>query len=389
MELNKSTWKMVRFGDCVIEKKITIDARSCGLERYIAGEHMVSEDLHLRRWGIIGEDYLGPAFHRLFEKGDILYGSRRTYLKKVAVADFDGITANTTFVLREDKEVVVPGLIPFLMLSDAFTNHSIKNSKGSVNPYINYKDIAKYEFLLPPKDQQAKLAELLWAADENEKKQNILSNLLYKVLRVNMKNRFNKLLSSDKKKLMRLGQIGKWLSGGTPSTKNQRFWNANSILWVTPKDAKEEIISSTEDNITEAALEDSSLRLYEPNSFCVVWRSGILQHSLPIIKVEEPFTTNQDIKTFIPNKDVVSEFIRVYLILNSEDILQRCVKSGTTVQSIDSMQFYNYLIPMPEKEIQQSVFEEYNSLYQANKKTKTQVEQIRLIKQALVNQIFN
>lgn len=126
---------------------------------------MNTEDLHLRSWGVIGEDYLGPAFHRKFEKGDLLYGSRRTYLKKVAIADFDGITSNTTFVLKENKDIVASGFIPFLMLSDRFTEHSVKHSKGSVNPYINFKDLAKFEFLLPPIDQQEQLAELLWAGD--------------------------------------------------------------------------------------------------------------------------------------------------------------------------------------------------------------------------------
>lgn len=166
MQLNKQDWQTVSFGDVVSQGKGTIDPKSSGVERYIAGEHMVTEDLHLRQWGTVGEDYLGPAFHRPFEKGDILYGSRRTYLKKVAVADFDGVTSNTTFVIKENLDLVVPGFIPFLMLSERFTEHSIKNSKGSVNPYINFKDITKFEFCLPPYEEQARLAELLWAADE-------------------------------------------------------------------------------------------------------------------------------------------------------------------------------------------------------------------------------
>lgn len=185
MKLDKTKWKKVRFGDLVEERKLTVDAKSSGLERYIAGEHMMSEDVHLKNWGTIGEDYLGPAFHRKFEPGDILYGSRRTYLKKVAVADFEGVTANTTFVLTPRKDAVDERLLPFLMLSDAFTEHSVKNSKGSVNPYINYKDIAKYEFLLPPKDQQARIAELLWAADDVVQKyerDNEKCELIYKCL---------------------------------------------------------------------------------------------------------------------------------------------------------------------------------------------------------------
>ncbi|WP_367156147.1 restriction endonuclease subunit S [Methylomonas sp. HYX-M1] len=100
------------------------------------------------------------------EQGDILYGSRRTYLRKVAVAHFDGITSNTTFVIKANEAKIDKRLLPFVMLSEGFAEHSIRNSKGSVNPYINWKDIANYEFLLPPKNQQAKLAELLWAMDE-------------------------------------------------------------------------------------------------------------------------------------------------------------------------------------------------------------------------------
>ena len=146
--------------------KVDVKPEESGLERYVAGEHMDTDDLHIRRWGIIGDGYLGPAFHRKFVKGQVLYGSRRTYLRKVAVAKFDGICANTTFVLEPSSDELLPELLPFIMQTEAFTEHSVKQSKGSVNPYINWKDIAWYEFALPPKDKQRRIAEILWAADE-------------------------------------------------------------------------------------------------------------------------------------------------------------------------------------------------------------------------------
>jgi len=149
-----------------IQTKEVVDIENTNLTRYVAGEHMFSEDIHLRKWGTVGDGYLGPAFIRKFSKGDILYGSRRTYLKKVAIADFDGITANTTFVIKANEDLIEPVLLAHLMLSHNFTDYSVKNSRGSVNPYINWKDIADYEFLLPPKAEQKRLAELLWAADE-------------------------------------------------------------------------------------------------------------------------------------------------------------------------------------------------------------------------------
>ena len=164
--IDKTGWKKCKFGDVAIQTKEVVDIENRELTRYIAGDHMISEDIHLRKWGNVGDGYLGPAFIRRFSKGDILYGSRRTYLKKVALADFNGITANTTFVIKANKELIEPILLVHLMLSDKFTEYSVQNSRGSVNPYINWKDIADFEFLLPPKSEQKRLAELLWAADE-------------------------------------------------------------------------------------------------------------------------------------------------------------------------------------------------------------------------------
>ena len=172
LQLDKSKWKLTKFGDVAIQQKQTVDRENTELTRYVQGGHMNSEDLHLRAWGELTDEYLGPAFIRRFDEGDILYGSRRTYLRKVVIAPFSGITSNTTFVMKANAEKIDKRLLPYIMMSEGFTENSIKNSKGSVNPYINWKDIAKYEFQLPPKDQQDQLAQLLWAMDEVIEKEN-------------------------------------------------------------------------------------------------------------------------------------------------------------------------------------------------------------------------
>lgn len=166
IHIDKKGWKKCRFAEVAIHTKEIVDIDNTDLTRYVAGEHMDSEDIHIRKWGTVGDGYLGPAFIRRFHKGDILYGSRRTYLKKVAITEFDGITANTTFVIKAKEELIEPVLLVHLMLSKSFTEYSVTNSRGSVNPYVNWKDIADYEFLLPPKPEQKRLAALLWAADE-------------------------------------------------------------------------------------------------------------------------------------------------------------------------------------------------------------------------------
>ena len=161
---NSGGWTPVAFGDVVRKVNDKVDPWESGIERYVAGEHLDTDDLRIRRWGLIGADYLGPAFHMRFKPRQVLYGSRRTYLRKVALADFDGITANTTYVLEtKDAKALMPDLLPFIMQTEAFHAHSIARSKGSVNPYINFSDIACFEFLLPPIQEQARLVDILSA----------------------------------------------------------------------------------------------------------------------------------------------------------------------------------------------------------------------------------
>jgi type I restriction enzyme M protein len=167
---DRSMWQSIRFGNVVRMLKEEVYPGSGEVNRYVAGEHMETENVHIRKWGTVGNGYLGPAFIRRFRKGQVLYGSRRTYLKKVAMAEFDGVTANTTFVLQADEGTLLQELLPWLMLSERFTQHSIRESKGSTNPYINFSDIAKFEFDLPPLDQQRRIAEILWAVDDHKTK---------------------------------------------------------------------------------------------------------------------------------------------------------------------------------------------------------------------------
>lgn len=153
-------WKRVKFGDVVRQVKSKVDPDTAGVERYVAGEHMDTDDLRIRRWGEVGDGYLGPAFHMRFKPGQVLYGSRRTYLRKVAVADFEGICANTTFVLESaDPSRLLPEFLPVVMQTEEFHEHSKRESKGSVNPYVNYSDLAWYEFALPPLEEQRRIAE--------------------------------------------------------------------------------------------------------------------------------------------------------------------------------------------------------------------------------------
>lgn len=107
------------------------------------------------------EDRRCPAFHMRFKHGHVLYGSRRTYLRKVAVADFEGVCANTTFVVEPSTPELLPEFLPLVMTTAAFHAHSIEQSKGSVNPYINFRDLTWFGFALPPIAGQKEILDVM------------------------------------------------------------------------------------------------------------------------------------------------------------------------------------------------------------------------------------
>jgi type I restriction enzyme, S subunit len=168
LNLNKSNWRKVRFGDVV--KKVTnkIDPNGYDSDIVIQGGNINKRDFHIREYENKKElGYLGPAFHMGFKKEQILYVSRNPHLMKVGYPNFDGICANTTFIMETiDANVLRNDLIPFIMHSDTFIEQSVANVRGGVNPYVNWGDLACIEFLLPPKEEQAKLAKLLWVLDD-------------------------------------------------------------------------------------------------------------------------------------------------------------------------------------------------------------------------------
>jgi type I restriction enzyme M protein len=164
---DRSKWARVRFGDVVnkISDRIEEVANS-GLFHYIGGEHFDSGAIRFARKGLIEGSTIGPAFHMRFKPGHVLYMSRNPHLRKASMVDFEGICANTSYVCEAVNGRLLQELLPFVMQSDAFWDWGSENKRGSTNPYLNWKDIASFEFDLPPLDQQRRIAEILLVVDE-------------------------------------------------------------------------------------------------------------------------------------------------------------------------------------------------------------------------------
>ena len=159
----KRGWRKFRFDEVATNVNERVDNPSeAGVEYYVGLEHLDSDSLSILRWG---EPTDVQATKLRFRKGDIIFGRRRVYQRKLGVAHFDGICSAHAMVLRAKPDVVLPEFLPFFMQSDLFMDRAKEISVGSLSPTINWPALAREEFLIPARDEQARIAALLSAID--------------------------------------------------------------------------------------------------------------------------------------------------------------------------------------------------------------------------------
>jgi hypothetical protein len=160
---DRTGWRSLPFGEFAQSVNERVEPSEAADDIYVGLEHLDSQNLHIRRFGK-GSDVIGTKLR--FRKGDIIFGRRRAYQRKLAIAEFDGICSAHAMVVRAMPGVVLPEFLPFLMMSDRFMNRAVEISVGSLSPTINWTTLKLEEFALPPLDQQRRIAEVLWAVDE-------------------------------------------------------------------------------------------------------------------------------------------------------------------------------------------------------------------------------
>ena len=170
LNIDKSDWIKVKLNDVCewYQKNIPNDEQiDFGINYYVTANHIDSDSIKFERYSELADGQKGPTITKHFEKGDLLLSTRSVALRKAALAPVDGVTGEKLLVLRVKAEsALLSELMPFVFQSIDFWEYAQNSASGSVNKFTSWTKIRDYEFLLPPKDQQAQLAKLLWAVDE-------------------------------------------------------------------------------------------------------------------------------------------------------------------------------------------------------------------------------
>ena len=206
----------VLLGDVARERKETCKGSKAGYP-IVGLEHLVPEEITLTAWSEDSEN----TFSKMFHKGDVLFGRRRAYLKKAAVAPFDGICSGDITVIEAIADRIEPELLPFIIQNDALFDFAVGKSAGSLSPRVKWEHLRNYEFELPEMAKQRELAELLWAMDATKKSYQELIAATEELVKSQFIEMFGDPIKADKSER---GIVGKELfalaSGKANTTAN-------------------------------------------------------------------------------------------------------------------------------------------------------------------------
>jgi len=152
-----------------------------------------------------------------------------------------------------------------------------------------------------------------------------------------------------------LGSLGKWQGGITPSKSNPAYWQSGTIPWLASMDVSDTSTDQIRGRVTQAALEETSLRLVPAPSVAVVMRSNILRRVLPVGLIKVDTTANQDMRLLIPRDGVDAEYVYQALRADSERIRAACVRTDGSMAAVDSQGFLGWEIPLPPLDEQRRV----------------------------------
>ncbi|MDD5903968.1 MAG: restriction endonuclease subunit S [Clostridium sp.] len=318
---------------------------------YLGLEHLDSGTLKVTRFG----SEVAPIGEKLvMHKGDVLFGKRRAYQKKVAIAPFDGIFSAHGMVLRPKEDVIDKDFFPLFISSDYFLDAAIKISVGSLSPTINWRDLKKLEFELPDMDTQRKLAEVLWSINDTMEAYKRLISATDELVKSQFMEQF--VIEAPYERT-RLGDHISQIRGVSYKPADLRpSLSEESVLLLRANNIGAGRINH--DEVQYVAKEKvSTVQLIRAGDILMCASSGSLEHvgkaaiCLPSIEGE---TFGAFCKLIRPKGDLLPEYIAAYFETDEYREIIMQLACGSNINNLKAEHIDELQIPTPPAEVQEA-----------------------------------
>ena len=341
-------------------------------------EHLIPQQIQLTEWSNDADN----TFTKVFYKGDILFGRRRAYLKKAALAPFDGICSGDITVIAPIENKIIPELLPFIIQNDAFFDYAVEKSAGSLSPRVKWEHLKNYEFELPDLEEQKKLAKILWAAEETKQ---AYKKLLQKTDDM-VKAKFEEIFSVCSKKVKIEDACQVFIDGD----------------WIENKDQSENGIRLIQTgNIGNGIYleKDERARFINEQTFKRLKCSEVLPNDILISRLPDPIGRACVIPYFIGRaitavdctiirlRDaVLPEYFIGFTLSNMYQRQINTCETGSTRKRISRKNLGSIILPLPSLEIQGKYVQFSQQVEQSKQQLQKSLDSLNTMTKALINE---
>lgn len=385
----------VAFGDVVrLSKEKSKEPEFDGFKRYVGLEHIEPSDLKIRGWGDIAD---GTTFTNVFRTGQVLFGKRRAYQRKVAVADFDGVCSGDIYVLEPKSDALLPELLPFICQSEPFFDYIISRSQGGLSPRVNWKELAKYQFKLPALDEQLRIARVLAAIESTKGSLKNLDGELKQLFRMAI----GAMLNLEVAARPLLGELpSDWGVARLDELTNPDRPVSYGILKPGPQYDQgipmlrvldfDEFGFRTDTVPTRVAQQvaDTSKTTYLREGDVLVSVMATIGRAFVVPEGMKGWNVNRALAVLPAGTDVSGHYVEAYL---QSDFVQRIFQISQigSAQSRINLEFLKSLpVPVPPRAIRDQVVEERRKLGAALQLTRKRQLDVEILKQQLLKAVI-
>lgn len=390
LNLNRSAWTRVRFGDVVNRSREQAGQGGEAVERYVAGGHFDEGALNIVRHGVPDDGGMGSTFTYAFHPGQVLYVSASWYLRKVGVATFDGVVADKTYVLEsKDTALLSQRFLPWILMSNSLHDYAAAQSTGSMNSRLLWGTLSRFEFDLPPLEEQQRIADLLWAVEGQRESLVAESTAIHSISRV-----LSSQILNDYPWDARLGDVllgitagrsfpGKSTPVGSPDTYGVLRISAVSANGFLAAENKE--LLRQDDFLPQYAIRKGDLLITRANTVAYVGRPAIVDGDYDNLMLSDK-TLRLD-----PDPDRTSvNFLREYLLTPRvrEAITAAATGTGAAMKNLSQQDIRTLPIPRMSLAQQAEFLTQVGRVRAAHHDMDGELSTLRMLQQALLADVL-
>jgi len=386
---SKDEWQKVKLGDIAYEVSDRVDNPSkSGLDRFVGLEHFESGEFNIKRWGSTKDV---TSAMKLFTSGDVLFARRNAYLKRASMASFNGVCSGDAIVLREKHEIIVEGFLVLILNTEDLWEHAISNAAGSMSKRVKWRDLAEYQFSLPPKDEQRRIVDILWAADEEKNSLILALESLQKLICAVG----TEVFSNESNEPMLLGKLVaegflKFQTGPFGTVLKASSYVSEGIPIVNPTNMVDgKLITSNGPFVSyEESERLSRYRMQEGD--IILGRKGEMGRVVYVTDEYEGYIVGSDCIRLRLNNDILQKKFLYYLLISPQ------VRSwlsnqafGTTMPGVNEKTLAKIEVSIPSPSVQSEIVKTFQSLYDSLKIIQMKLEGCKILTKVLINHLLS